>query len=62
MQSNLMTITETAEYLRVPTSKVYELVRVKSFPAVKLGKSWRIMKDRLDIWLEEQLENKVSYL
>lgn len=62
MQSPYMTIPETAAYLRLPLSKVYELVRIKSFPAAKLGKNWRIHKDRLDRWWESQWEDKPENL
>ena len=54
----VFTVPQTAQYLNLPVSKVYELVRVKDFPAVKLGKSWRILKDRLDQWLIKQLDEK----
>lgn len=48
MQSPVLTIPQTAKYLQIPVSKVYELIRGKEFPAVKIGKNWRIIKDRLD--------------
>lgn len=58
----LLTVQETAEYLRLPLTKVYELVRIKDFPAVKIGKSWRVLKDKLDKWLLDQLEDKPENL
>ena len=54
----LLTVKETADYLRLPLTKTYELVRIKDFPAVKIGKSWRVMRDKLDEWLLAQLEDK----
>ncbi len=58
MESALLTVPETAEYLNIPVSKVYELVRSKTFPAVKLGKNWRIMKGQLDSWLLNKVNEK----
>lgn len=58
MQSPLLTVPETAQYMRVPLSKIYELVHVKDFPAIKIGKSWRIIKDKLDQWLLDRLAEK----
>jgi excisionase family DNA binding protein len=58
LTSPVLTIDETAHYLKLPVSKVYELVRAKDFPSVKLGKHWRIFQDRLDQWLICQLEEK----
>lgn len=58
MQPVLLSIKQTSEYMNLPVSKVYELVKAKSFPAIKIGKSWRILKDKLDQWLISQLEEK----
>lgn len=58
MESFMMTVPQTAAYLNIPMSKVYELARSKSFPAVKLGKNWRILKDQLQPWLLTQIGKK----
>lgn len=58
MESCMMTVPQTAEYMNIPVSKVYELVRSKNFPAVKLGKNWRIMKDQLTLWLLNEINKK----
>ena len=58
--TNLLTVKQAAEYLNLPTAKVYELVRGKDFPAVKIGKSWRIRKDHIDRWLDGLMEDKAS--
>ena len=52
-KSNLMTIEEVAEYLRVHTSTVYRLVRQGALPAVKIGKQWRVDRETLAEWLRE---------
>lgn len=54
----LLTIEETAEYLRVPVSQIYTLVRCEDFPAFKVGKHWRIPKDKLNKWIEKQIEDR----
>ena len=61
-QAAVLTVPETAKYLSLPVSKVYELVKGKDFPAIKIGKSWRILKDNLDQWLLKQLEEKQDNL
>ena len=58
MQSPVLTVSQAAEYLNLPVSKIYELVKAKDFPALKLGKSWRIHKERLDQWLLNKLPEK----
>jgi excisionase family DNA binding protein len=45
---NLMTVKETAEYLRIPLPTVYYLVQRGQLPAVQIGGRWRIKKDSLD--------------
>ncbi len=62
IQSPYLTIPETAAYLRLPLSKVYELVRSKGFPSAKLGKTWRVHRGRLDAWWELQWEEKPENL
>lgn len=52
---NLLTVKETAEYLRIPVPTVYYLVQRGQLPAVQIGGRWRIKKDRLD---EEVLKVK----
>lgn len=52
----VLTIQETAEYLKVPASQVYTLVRQKDFPAFRVGKHWRIVKAKLDEWLLKQID------
>jgi len=45
---NLLTVKETAEYLRIPLPTVYYLVQRGKIPAVQIGGRWRIKKSALD--------------
>lgn len=45
---NLMTVKETAEYLRMPTPSVYYHVQKGNIPTIKIGGRWRILRDRLE--------------
>lgn len=45
---NLMTVKETAEYLRIPLPTVYYLVQRGQLPAIQIGGRWRIKKESLD--------------
>ena len=53
---NLMTVKETAEYLRIPLPTVYYLVQRGQLPAIQIGGRWRVKKDALDrdVLREEQ--------
>jgi excisionase family DNA binding protein len=45
---NLLTVKETAEYLRIPLPTVYYLVQRGQIPAIQIGGRWRIKKTALD--------------
>ena len=45
---NLLTVKETAEYLRIPLPTVYYLVQRGKIPAIHIGGRWRIKKSSLD--------------
>jgi excisionase family DNA binding protein len=45
---NLMTVKETAAYLRIPLPTVYYLVQRGQLPAVQIGGRWRVKRDALD--------------
>jgi excisionase family DNA binding protein len=45
---NLLTVKETAEYLRIPLPTVYYLVQRGRIPAIQIGGRWRIKKSSLD--------------
>lgn len=60
MNSPLLTIVEAAEYMRVNKSTVYILAKTKEFPAFKIGKEYRIVKEELDVWLKNQCLSKAE--
>ena len=45
---NLLTVKETAKYLRIPLPTVYYLVQRGQLPAIQIGGRWRIKKTALD--------------
>ena len=44
----LMTVKETAEYLRIPLPSVYHLVQRGKLPAIQIGGRWRIKRSLLN--------------
>lgn len=50
----LMTIDDLAFYLKVTKRTIYEWLKSKRIPAVKLVGQWRFKKDKIDSWLESQ--------
>ena len=47
---------EAAAVLRISKSKVYELARRESFPAIRIGKRVVIPRDKLIQWMNNKAE------
>jgi excisionase family DNA binding protein len=47
----VMTVKELAQFLRLPVSSVYRLVRDGTIPGVKLGRHWRFYRKAVEQWL-----------
>ncbi|MFC2014839.1 response regulator [Chloroflexota bacterium] len=50
--TELMTVQEIAEYLRVTEKTIYRLLKRGSIPATRVGRSWRFDKTGIDGWLQ----------
>lgn len=48
----LMNVTQTAEYLGVPVSTIYNLSMKAKIPHSHIGKLLRFRKADIDVWLE----------
>ena len=54
---DIFNIDELADYLKIPKSTLYKLVRESKIPAQKVGRHWRFHKETIDAWLGNR--NKV---
>ena len=45
---------EAADIVGVSTSKMYEMMRIKGFPTIKIGGRLLVSKKGLERWIEEQ--------
>lgn len=50
----ILTLSESAKYLRLAPVTIYRLARRGGLPAVKCGRSWRFHRGQLEQWLCEQ--------
>jgi len=50
--TNLMTVGEVADYLRVTKKTIYRLLERGKIPATKVGNQWRFEKSSIDDWLQ----------
>lgn len=54
MKSEVMTIKEVADFLKVNERTIYRLAMKGEIPAFKVGTTWRIERHELSIWIENQ--------
>jgi len=54
----IMTIGETAEYLRISMSSLYKLAQDGRIPCQKVGRHWRFRRQTIDRWLDERKSNQ----
>ena len=60
MAKMTMTLKEAAEELGCGENKVYELVHRSDFPAMKIGKNWRISRIGLYEWIEKKTRERAE--
>jgi len=53
MVSDILTLQEVAEYLKVDERTVYRMVKSKQLPAFKVRNQWRFKKEAIDNWIEK---------
>jgi len=54
IKEELMTIEELADYLKVSRRTIYEWLKSKKIPAVKLIGQWRFKKEKIDAWINNE--------
>ncbi len=60
LKSEIWTITEVAEYLKVAERTLYRLVAAKKIPAFKVGGTWRFSKTEIEQWIKRQSRDASS--
>ena len=52
MGTEVMTVSEVAQYLRVNPQTVYRKAKAGELPAVRIGRAIRVRRSELDEWLK----------
>ena len=60
METDIMTIKELAEYLKLKEKNAYKLAAEGEIPGFKIGGSWRFKKSEIDKWITEQSGKNAS--
>ena len=53
MISDIMTLREVADYLKVTKQTIYRMLNAKQIPSFKVRSDWRFRKDVIDKWIEQ---------
>ena len=52
--NTILTIKEAAQYLKMDKITVYKLVQRNEIPAIRLGKQWRLRREKIEEWMKEK--------
>ena len=52
--SEVFSLQELSEYLKIPISTLYKLVREGKIPSQKIGRQWRFRKETINRWLDRK--------
>jgi excisionase family DNA binding protein len=54
VKTDILTIREVADYLRITEKTAYRLAANETLPGFKVGGSWRFRKSEIESWIEGQ--------
>jgi excisionase family DNA binding protein len=54
MESDIMTMDEVAEYLKLKLKTAYALAARGNIPGFKVGGSWRFRRSEIERWIRQQ--------
>ena len=58
--SDIMTLEEVAEYLRLKPQTIYTWAQRKKIPGAKIGKEWRFRRSVIDKWFNQHMDDKFN--
>ena len=54
IDTDILTIQEVADYLRITEKTAYRLAGNEKLPGFKVGGSWRFRQSEIDAWIEAE--------
>lgn len=58
MADEILTLKEVAEYLKLAEKTAYRLAAEGKLPGFKVGGSWRFKRTDLQLWMDENKNNR----
>jgi excisionase family DNA binding protein len=59
-QSDILTVDEAAELLKIPRSSVYTLAQQGRMPAKKVGRHWRFHRQTIVEWIKGSVSTSTN--
>lgn len=60
MKSDIMTMEEVADYLKLKLKTAYAIAARGDIPGFKVGGSWRFRKSEIDKWIMKQEQRRTG--
>ncbi len=60
MKTDIMTIDELSDYLKLKVKTAYHLAAKGDIPGFKVGGAWRFKKSDIDVWISQSSKKSVS--
>ena len=60
MSSDILTVEEVAEYLKLAKKTVYKMAVEGTIPAFRVGKFWRFKKTEIEEWIKNNRKAKAE--
>ena len=58
MQTDIMTIREVADYLKLTEKTAYRLAAEGKIPGFKVGGSWRFKRSEIEKWIDAESKKR----
>nr|DAR46075.1 MAG TPA: helix-turn-helix domain protein [Caudoviricetes sp.] len=55
----MLTPMDIMNHLKLGRNKTYNLIKLKSFPKIKIGNTYRIPKDKYIKWVSDNIKNTI---
>lgn len=59
-QTDILTIREVADYLRITEKTAYRLAASNKLPSFKVGGSWRFRQSEIDAWIDKRAKTQAK--
>ncbi len=58
--SEMLTVKELQAIFKCSHNKVYQIIAIKGFPVIKIGKQYYVSKNDLELWINKNRGNEIA--